>query len=266
MVATEEQSRSPKRCGGSTTGSGRCCSPTRSTASPRRLARGGVGTTSGAVAAQLKRARARLRVEYLLALEQVEPPTDRCRAVLLALSGADRRRQREVDAAQHLLECELCARLSEPLLGRGPVRDDEVQVPDQRRRGHRRRPAGRPRGGGARRVHRHRPDPARDGRVGGGPQHRAVRRTGEVTVELLEGPAGPASASSPATPARASPTSTRRLSDGYSTYDGLGLGLPGARRLMDEFDIVSETGRGTTVTMTKWRQEGDEDERPRRHG
>ena len=42
------------------------------------------------------------------------------------------------------------------------------------------------------------------------------------------------------------------LRDGYSTYNGLGLGLPGARRLMDEFAIVSEIGRGTTVTMTKW--------------
>jgi serine/threonine-protein kinase RsbT len=46
------------------------------------------------------------------------------------------------------------------------------------------------------------------------------------------------------------------LTDGYSTYDGLGLGLPGARRLMDEFAVASEPGRGTTVTMTKWRQEG----------
>jgi serine/threonine-protein kinase RsbT len=46
------------------------------------------------------------------------------------------------------------------------------------------------------------------------------------------------------------------LTDGYSTYHGLGLGLPGARRLMDEFAVVSEPGHGTTVTMTKWRQEG----------
>jgi serine/threonine-protein kinase RsbT len=42
------------------------------------------------------------------------------------------------------------------------------------------------------------------------------------------------------------------LRDGFSTYHGLGLGLPGARRLMDEFDIVSEKGKGTTVTMAKW--------------
>jgi anti-sigma regulatory factor (Ser/Thr protein kinase) len=46
------------------------------------------------------------------------------------------------------------------------------------------------------------------------------------------------------------------LTDGYSTYQGLGLGLPGAKRLMDEFAVVSEVDRGTTVTMTKWRQEG----------
>jgi serine/threonine-protein kinase RsbT len=39
---------------------------------------------------------------------------------------------------------------------------------------------------------------------------------------------------------------------GYTTYGGRGLGLPGSRRLMDEFDISAEVGRGTTVTMTKW--------------
>jgi serine/threonine-protein kinase RsbT len=42
------------------------------------------------------------------------------------------------------------------------------------------------------------------------------------------------------------------MQDGYSTARGLGLGLPGARRLMDEFEIVSQVGRGTTVTMKKW--------------
>ena len=42
------------------------------------------------------------------------------------------------------------------------------------------------------------------------------------------------------------------LRDGYSTGDGLGLGLPGARRLVDEFEIDTEPGRGTVVTMVKW--------------
>jgi serine/threonine-protein kinase RsbT len=41
---------------------------------------------------------------------------------------------------------------------------------------------------------------------------------------------------------------------GYSTRKGLGVGLPGAKWLMDEFDIASEIGRGTTITMKKWRR------------
>jgi len=44
------------------------------------------------------------------------------------------------------------------------------------------------------------------------------------------------------------------MQDGYSTSGGLGLGLPGVRRLMDEFDIVSRFGKGTTVTVRKWRR------------
>jgi serine/threonine-protein kinase RsbT len=42
------------------------------------------------------------------------------------------------------------------------------------------------------------------------------------------------------------------MQDGFSTGKSLGLGLPGARRLMDEFEIASEPGKGTTVTMRKW--------------
>jgi serine/threonine-protein kinase RsbT len=44
----------------------------------------------------------------------------------------------------------------------------------------------------------------------------------------------------------------RAMRDGYSTGNSLGLGLPGAKRLMDEFDIVSIVGKGTTITMKKW--------------
>ncbi len=44
------------------------------------------------------------------------------------------------------------------------------------------------------------------------------------------------------------------LRDGFSTSGSLGLGLPGVRRLMDEFEIVSQAGRGTTVTVKKWMQ------------
>jgi serine/threonine-protein kinase RsbT len=42
------------------------------------------------------------------------------------------------------------------------------------------------------------------------------------------------------------------MQDGYSTSRGMGLGLPGSKRLMDDFDISSEVGKGTTVTMIKW--------------
>ncbi len=48
----------------------------------------------------------------------------------------------------------------------------------------------------------------------------------------------------------------RALQDGYSTSGGLGLGLPGAKRLMDEFELTSAVGQGTTVTMKKWRRLG----------
>ena len=78
------------------------------------------GSTPGAVAARLARTRARLRVEYLLAQRGAEPPTDRCRPVLLALSAADRRRQAELDVAGHLLACDFCAD-AEPAPARAPA-------------------------------------------------------------------------------------------------------------------------------------------------
>ena len=43
------------------------------------------------------------------------------------------------------------------------------------------------------------------------------------------------------------------LRDGFSTSGSLGIGLPGVRRLVDEFHIESERRRGTTVTVTKWK-------------
>jgi serine/threonine-protein kinase RsbT len=44
----------------------------------------------------------------------------------------------------------------------------------------------------------------------------------------------------------------RALQDGFTTGAGLGLGLPGTRRLVDEFSITSQPGRGTRVVMYKW--------------
>jgi serine/threonine-protein kinase RsbT len=42
------------------------------------------------------------------------------------------------------------------------------------------------------------------------------------------------------------------MQDGYTSGGGLGLGLPGARRLVDEFDIETAPSEGTTVTLVKW--------------
>ena len=211
-----------------------------------------LGSTAGAVAAQLNRTRARLRVEYLLEAEHAEPPTDRCRPVLLTLSSGDRRRQAEVDAGRHLLECELCARLSGPLLERGQPRDDvrrfairtDADIVAARQ--------------GAREL---------AARLGLSRTELTVLATavsevarnivrfagsGDVVVELVDRPR-------PGVRVVARDTGPgiadldRAMSDGYSTYAGLGLGLPGARRLMDEFDVVSVQGSGTTVAMCKWR-------------
>jgi serine/threonine-protein kinase RsbT len=44
------------------------------------------------------------------------------------------------------------------------------------------------------------------------------------------------------------------MKDGYSTSKGLGIGLPGCRRIMDEFEIVSKVGKGTRVTIKKWKK------------
>lgn len=44
------------------------------------------------------------------------------------------------------------------------------------------------------------------------------------------------------------------MQDGFSTSGGLGLGLPGVKRLMDEFQLVSDANNGTTVTIKKWKR------------
>ena len=210
-----------------------------------------LGSTAGAVAAQLNRSRARLRVEYLLARDRVEPPTDRCRPVLLALSGGDRRRQREVDAARHLLECNFCAKLSQPLMERSTPRDDEVRVAIHSdadivtaRQAARELAA---------RLGFPRTDLTQIATAVSEVARNIVRfaDSGEIIVELMEQPRRGVRVVARDTGPGIEDVE-RALKDGYSTYHGLGLGLPGARRLMDEFAIVSETGRGTTVTMTKW--------------
>ncbi|MFC5863653.1 anti-sigma regulatory factor [Acidicapsa dinghuensis] len=49
------------------------------------------------------------------------------------------------------------------------------------------------------------------------------------------------------------PNIERALQDGYTTGGGLGLGLSGSKRLVNEFEIKSEAGRGTTVTIIRWK-------------
>ena len=212
---------------------------------------GELGSTAGAVAAQLNRTRARLRVEYLLALERADPPSDRCRPVLLAVSGGDRRRQREVDAARHLLECDLCARLSQPLMERSTPREDEVVIPIRTdadivaaRQAARELAA---------RLGFSRTDLTLIATAVSEVARNIVRfaHSGQIVVELLDQPRRGVQVTAQDT-GPGIPDVEQALADGYSTYNGLGLGLPGARRLMDQFAVVSEIGRGTTVTMTKW--------------
>jgi RNA polymerase sigma factor (sigma-70 family) len=214
-------------------------------------------STPGAVAAQLSRARAKLRVEYLLELEQDEPPTARCRPVLLALSAGDRRRQRDLDAGGHLLACAWCARLSEPLLDRRRTAsvDGEVQIPIQtdadvvtaRKQG--------------RELAAEAGFSATELTIIATAISEIARNIvmfaerGEVVASLV----GENSRKGVTVVARDSgpgiPDLERALQDGYSGYGGMGLGLPGSRRLMDEFEIISEVDKGTTVTMTKWRRD-----------
>ena len=214
-------------------------------------------STPGAVAAQLSRARARLRVEYLLELEQAEPPTTHCRPVLLALSAGDRRRQRDLDAGGHLLACAWCARLSEPLLDRrrtdsvaGEVRipiGSDADVVTARKRG--------------RELAAEAGFSATELTIIATAISEIARNIvmfadrGEIVVSLVgessrEGVTVVALDSGPGIP-----NLERALEDGYSGYGGMGLGLPGSRRLMDEFEISSEVDKGTTVTMTKWRRD-----------
>ena len=214
-----------------------------------------LGLSPGAVAAQLNRTRARMRVEYLLALQDLEPPTPQCRPVLFALSSADRRRQREVDAARHLLECEVCAALSRPLLQRGKIDDGDVRIriygdPDivEARKQARQLAA---------QVDFSRADATLIATAVSEVARNIVRFAGDglIMMELVEEPR-PGIRIVALDTGPGIPDVERAMSDGYSTYNGLGLGLPGARRLMDEFSLSSDEGLGTRVTMTKWRSKG----------
>ena len=212
-------------------------------------------STPGAVAARLHRLRSRLRVEYLLMLEQSEPPTELCRPVLHALSGSDRRRQQSLDAPQHVLECELCRRLG-PMLqnpadaaleARVEILTDADIVSARR---------------AAREMAARIGLPAVEQTTLATAVSEIARNIvrfaerGEVVVSLIEedGHGGVQVVARDVGPGIEDVQAA--MQDGFSSYNGLGIGLPGARRLTDEFSIASTPGRGTTVTMIKWNPGG----------
>jgi serine/threonine-protein kinase RsbT len=214
----------------------------------------GRGSTPGAVAARLSRARASLRVEYLMVAEGIEPPTDRCRPVLRALSSGDRRRQRDLDVSRHVLKCAACARIKDELFQRREERvaQDAVRVPVSR---------------DADVVVARQKAREITARAGFSGTDQTVIATaiseisrnivkfaerGEVVISMMSeaGRQGVIVVARDVGPGIEDPEQAMR--DGYSTYHGLGLGLPGAKRLMDRFDLESVPGEGTTVTMEKW--------------
>jgi serine/threonine-protein kinase RsbT len=78
--------------------------------------------------------------------------------------------------------------------------------------------------------------------------------TGEIAVESIGNEQRPGISVIARDGGPGIPDVRKALEDGYSTSGGLGLGLPGVRRLMDEFEIISEPGKGTTVTVKKWKR------------
>ena len=77
-------------------------------------------------------------------------------------------------------------------------------------------------------------------------------RKGEIKLQAIENSARPGIVVTASDEGPGIPDIQQALRDGFSTSGSLGLGLPGVRRLMDEFQISSQAGRGTTVTVKKW--------------
>lgn len=211
-------------------------------------------STPAAIASRLHRIRARLRVEYLIQHEREPVPSDRCRAVLLAFSMRDRRRQREYRADSHVLDCPFCARLWRQLGQPGEASATLVAVtaaPDVVT---------------ARQTARDVAaaldfpeveltviatavsEMARNMLRFAGAGEILISRVEETHrrgVRVIARDHGPGILDVDAA-----------LRDGYSTIQGLGIGLPGIRRLADEFDLSTRPGDGTTVTFIKWQPGG----------
>ena len=78
-------------------------------------------------------------------------------------------------------------------------------------------------------------------------------RKGEIKLKKMENSSRPGIMVIAADEGPGIPDTQQALRDGFSTSGSLGLGLPGVRRVMDEFEIASKPGHGTTVTVKKWR-------------
>ena len=79
-------------------------------------------------------------------------------------------------------------------------------------------------------------------------------RSGEIRLAVINGSARQGIQLIASDQGPGIPDVQQALRDGFSTSGSLGLGLPGVMRLVDEFEIVSEENRGTTVTAKKWKR------------
>lgn len=79
-------------------------------------------------------------------------------------------------------------------------------------------------------------------------------RKGKITLKIVNGPDRQGLSIVASDNGPGIPDVRLAMRDGFSTSGSLGMGLPGVRRLMDEFQITSQPGRGTTVAVKKWKQ------------
>lgn len=79
-------------------------------------------------------------------------------------------------------------------------------------------------------------------------------RRGEITLKTIHASSRAGISITASDNGPGIPDVRQAMRDGFSTSGSLGLGLPGVRRLMDEFEIASQAGRGTIVTVKKWKQ------------
>ncbi len=79
-------------------------------------------------------------------------------------------------------------------------------------------------------------------------------RDGEIVVNMVNGDRRAGISITARDRGPGIPELKRVMLVGFSTSGGMGLGLPGVRRIMDEFNIESQAGKGTTITAIKWKR------------